>query len=1116
MSNNSLEFSVNATDNVDVSAVWVSVTTPNGVETLSLSRATLYTGTFTNTSYPGVYNVTVYVNDTAGNVNSTAVNFTVVSCLSNTDCGTDGYVGINYCGNNDVNRLNRSYTCSNPGTVTAACSYADTAILQNDCGDSTVVPQGTFSCSGNQVMRDVVIVNRGCDPINITCFLQNSQTSELVEVCGSGYVCSGGSCVGQGLNVSLDLNRSIAMRGWSVKASGSVENVSCTSCLNVSWGSMVHVVDVVSGLWSDDYVLSNTDSNMTVEARIGYGGQTGSASKSLFVSPAYSVTLSCNNSVLVSGAGQLCNASLQDIDLNTVAVGVTVEFSLDASRYVDDESPYSWAFNASNNTGNYTVYARANDSWNNTGSGSSRFEVLGAEADTIPPEITAFSVEPAQLVYGGVVNVSAEASDNQLVERMWIVYTKPSGDSVYYNYTHPYGYEPDMFGLYQVTLYVSDAAGNTVNESRYFTVLNPALIDLQPDHGSLIVPAGSLGEFAFTVNNSGEEDVNVSMESGSSWISFSIADFPLGPSSSIGVIASVSVPEGTQSGVYTLSVSAVTSNGLDASVLRVIVPDEEPPEINSVEYSEIISYGGNQTVSVEATDAIGIDSCLIDYGEGNKVMPGCSYTWAPSILGNISFTVYVNDSAGNSNSANGAFSVVDDVAPSLISWSITPGIVFVGGSVNITAEVADNYQVDKLWAEVAGERIELPGVYVADEAGSFNVSIYVNDSSGNTVNASGFFVSAEPFAFEVTVEDANGSAMDNIMIVYFPATGEIIDSSEFSGNLSVLLPDYVYDLEFEAFNNSFRVSFNGVNISDASGETIGMDFLSEPVAGFLETYAVQCPYNITNATIYIEYSGLGFRKEGNLKLYKCSGWNFTAQTCSTGWKLLKALQNKSGDYFEIDVDSLSAFSVKEETTQKRKDMSIKLNYSCVNKSAQLTAWENDDTPLQGGDVDVYLNGEKVLNMRTDVEGKASFTPTEEGLYRIVVDKSGYVSEEAEYQISSCPKPTTSTSTTSSISTVKVTSTSSSTATTRTKMSTTSSTRRTTTSSTTSSAPRTTTTTPSKKESTPSGIADQLILPLAILLLALVAILIYRLAKKGKGGKEGETPQSPANVVDSKP
>ena len=76
-----------------------------------------------------------------------------ITCSKNLDCGTDGFIGNNYCSvNGDAVRDFKTFTCSNPGTTQSSCSNNISAKLIDDCSASETCSNGQciqISCSKN-------------------------------------------------------------------------------------------------------------------------------------------------------------------------------------------------------------------------------------------------------------------------------------------------------------------------------------------------------------------------------------------------------------------------------------------------------------------------------------------------------------------------------------------------------------------------------------------------------------------------------------------------------------------------------------------------------------------------------------------------------------------------------------------------------------------------------------------------------------------------------------------------------------------------------------------------------------------------------------------------------
>lgn len=80
-----------------------------------------------------------------------------ITCSTNAQCGTNGWVANNYCNANNVWGTYRTYTCSNPGTILSSCAYADLAQLRitclagQTCNNALCV---TVACSNNTQCND--------------------------------------------------------------------------------------------------------------------------------------------------------------------------------------------------------------------------------------------------------------------------------------------------------------------------------------------------------------------------------------------------------------------------------------------------------------------------------------------------------------------------------------------------------------------------------------------------------------------------------------------------------------------------------------------------------------------------------------------------------------------------------------------------------------------------------------------------------------------------------------------------------------------------------------------------------------------------------------------------
>ena len=63
-------------------------------------------------------------------------------CSAESDCGTDGYIGNEFCIGNGVYKTYRNYSCINPGQYNAVCSYVDSNVSQKNCFDNQQCSNG--------------------------------------------------------------------------------------------------------------------------------------------------------------------------------------------------------------------------------------------------------------------------------------------------------------------------------------------------------------------------------------------------------------------------------------------------------------------------------------------------------------------------------------------------------------------------------------------------------------------------------------------------------------------------------------------------------------------------------------------------------------------------------------------------------------------------------------------------------------------------------------------------------------------------------------------------------------------------------------------------------------
>ena len=128
---------------------------------------------------------------------ATLLTIAAYTCDQDSDCGTDGWLGSEYCtseggDNTDIADTWRDYTCHYPGTPSAYCTNSDEEKIKEDCGDSSCDSWGNPYCYDNDVWHSRQCNSRGCEGGPV-CYDGQYTDDEKVQECGTEG-CTGGQC----------------------------------------------------------------------------------------------------------------------------------------------------------------------------------------------------------------------------------------------------------------------------------------------------------------------------------------------------------------------------------------------------------------------------------------------------------------------------------------------------------------------------------------------------------------------------------------------------------------------------------------------------------------------------------------------------------------------------------------------------------------------------------------------------------------------------------------------------------------------------------------------------------------------------------------------------------
>jgi len=99
-------------------------------------------------------------------------------------------------------------------------------------------------------------------------------------------------------------------------------------------------------------------------------------------------------------------------------------------------------------------------------------------------------------------------------------------------------------------------------------------------------------------------------------------------------------------------------------------PDTDSPTwANLTESADPLELGNNEIISIDVSDASGINRVYLEYGSVNHSMTYVSGviwqndTWVPNSVGNYSYIIWMEDNYNNWNSTSGSIKVVDTTSP---------------------------------------------------------------------------------------------------------------------------------------------------------------------------------------------------------------------------------------------------------------------------------------------------------------------------------------------------------------------------------------------------------------------------------------------------------------------
>lgn len=504
----------NVTNHTAIDTVLANVTYPTGeIQVQSVSCSGTNTSqqcnfTFTNTTIPGLHNVTWWANDTLGNENTALDNFTVqdvvnpnitaidcqpdpanisdsVLCIANVTDDVQVDTVIANVSHVNGSTLPQSVSCSG-NTTLQQCNFTFTQTtlpglynvtwLVNDTSSNTDTDVDNFTVQDVDSLNVTLIrpvpnyYNDTSDPVNVTFECNATDDAALANI--SLYITNSS-------NQSFSLNQTTNISGTSNSSSWTLE----LSNGNYTWNCLAYDT-------SDNFDWGDNNRSVLINF-------------SALPTPQPNLTITKTDTPDPVQNGSLLNYTLNITNVGTGnATNLTIIETYDANTTFVNSSPLpnatndTWYFNTLNagqsifinitvlvnaSTTNGTILTNlVNLTYLNTTNATqytndTETTTVGL-ADTTSPFFISVNASPTVIYLGQNISLRSTASDNVGVDSCWANITQPDSSIVQVNNTcaAQQNFTPSQLGRHNVTFIANDTSGNiATNTDEYFIVVNP-------------------------------------------------------------------------------------------------------------------------------------------------------------------------------------------------------------------------------------------------------------------------------------------------------------------------------------------------------------------------------------------------------------------------------------------------------------------------------------------------------------------------------------------------------------------------------------------------------------------------------------------------------------------
>ncbi|MCG2826437.1 MAG: PKD domain-containing protein, partial [Thermoplasmatales archaeon] len=347
--------------------------------------------------------------------------------------------------------------------------------------------------------------------------------------------------------------------------------------------------------------------------------------------------------------------------------------------------------------------------------------------DTSEPAITNIEAKPSPQEIDGEVNITCVVVDNVAVDTVKVNITDPeggtrnetmnkTGNTYYCNKTY------DIIGWYNYTIWANDTSNNWNNSGVYSFNITVAL-DTEPPQIS-IPPTASpdpqevnnwVNITVYVSDNVGVSSVkvNVSYPNGTTLGNFSMTGVELDANGNGTYYYDTSYSETGGYSYFIWTKDSSNNENTTISSYTFTIQDTTKPTITNIQaIPEKQTSGGCVNISAVVTDQY-LNKVYLNITYPNNYVMNisitenvtdstyyCNQTYAPP--GKYFYFIWANDSSENANvSETKTFNITDSTPPKILNISASPLLQSIGGYVNISVEITDNYMVSEVWLNIS-------------------------------------------------------------------------------------------------------------------------------------------------------------------------------------------------------------------------------------------------------------------------------------------------------------------------------------------------------------------------------------------------------------------------------